>query len=156
MPLILPIERSKKLMFNNMYALQEWRKLLHSFHEGATVYVGICYIPKLQMEFLSSHSYTVGLPRGKTIQPIAERVKKSSELIPTQHRIANSALYLYIIGPIVHDVRVVHAVISISKDRSRAYCVRSSVHLAMASAVEARTAEEAKRLSMTESVTGSP
>ena len=33
---------------------------------------------------------------------------------------------------------------SLSKDRSRAYCVRSSVHLAMASTVEDQTAEEAK------------
>ena len=32
-----------------------------------------------------------------------------------------------------------------------AYCVRSSVHLAMASTVEARTAEEVKSLSKTES-----
>ena len=40
---------------------------------------------------------------------------------------------------------------SLFKDRSRAYCVRSSVHLAMASTVEAQTAEEAKRLSKTES-----
>ena len=31
-----------------------------------------------------------------------------------------------------------------SKDRTRTYCVRSSVHLAMASSVEAQTAEEAK------------
>ena len=31
-----------------------------------------------------------------------------------------------------------------SKDRSRAYYVRSFVHLAMASTVEARTAEKAK------------
>ena len=47
-----------------------------------------------------------------------------------------------------------HAVLneSISKDQSRAYCVRSSVHLAMGSTVEARTAEEAKSLSKTESV----
>ena len=39
---------------------------------------------------------------------------------------------------------------SISKDRSRAYCVRSSVHLAMASTVEAQTAEEAKSFSKSE------
>ena len=34
--------------------------------------------------------------------------------------------------------------VSPSKDRSRAYCARSSAHLAMASTVEAQTAEEAK------------
>ena len=45
---------------------------------------------------------------------------------------------------------------SISKDRSRAYCVRSSVHLAMASTVEARTAEETKSLSKTESCDRKP
>ena len=39
----------------------------------------------------------------------------------------------------------------LSKDRSRAYGVRSSVHLAMASTVEVQTAEEAKILSKTES-----
>ena len=35
----------------------------------------------------------------------------------------------------------------ISKDRSRAYCVKFSVHLAMANTVEAQTTEEAKSLS---------
>ena len=40
---------------------------------------------------------------------------------------------------------------SIFKDRSRAYCVMSSVHLATASTVEAQTAEEAKSLSKSES-----
>ena len=41
------------------------------------------------------------------------------------------------------------------KDRTRAYCVRSSVHLAMASSVEAQTAEEAKVCQVSH-VTGSP
>ena len=45
---------------------------------------------------------------------------------------------------------------SISKYRSRAYCVRSSVHLAMASTVEAQTAEEAKSLSKAESCDRKP
>ena len=45
---------------------------------------------------------------------------------------------------------------SISKDRSRAYCVRSSVHVAMASTVEAQTAEEAKVCPRLSRVTGSP
>ena len=45
---------------------------------------------------------------------------------------------------------------SISKDRSRAYCARSSVHLAMASTVEAQTAEEAKSLSKAESCDRKP
>ena len=44
----------------------------------------------------------------------------------------------------VHGVGVVHAGMSLSTDRSREYCVRSSVHLAMASTVEAQTAEQAK------------
>ena len=59
---------------------------------------------------------------------------------------------------------MVHAAgMSLSKDRSRAYCVTSSVHLAMASrasghgkysgTVEAQTAEEGPGLSR---VTGSP
>ena len=43
----------------------------------------------------------------------------------------------------------------VSKDRSRAYCVRSSVYLAVASTVEAQTAEEAKSLSKIESWTES-
>ena len=45
---------------------------------------------------------------------------------------------------------------SLSKDRSRAYYVRSSVHLAMASTVEAQTAEEAKSLSNSESCDRKP
>ena len=45
---------------------------------------------------------------------------------------------------------------SLSKDRSRTYCVRSSVHLGMASTVETQTAEEAKSLSKTESCDRNP
>ena len=56
----------------------------------------------------------------------------------------------------MHGVGVVHAGMSLFyKDRSRAYCVRSSVHLAMASTVEAQTAEEAKFVQVSR-VTGSP
>ena len=67
----------------------------------------------------------------------------------------NSAFYLYVRRrPIVHGVGVVHAGMSLSKDQSRAYCVRSSVHLAMASTVEAQTA--AKSLSKTESCDRKP
>ena len=58
--------------------------------------------------------------------------------------------------PIVHGVGVVHAGMSLSKDRSRTYCVRSSVHLGMASTVETQTAEEAKSLSKTESCDRNP
>ncbi|KAL5483887.1 hypothetical protein EMCRGX_G020306 [Ephydatia muelleri] len=43
-----------------------------------------------------------------------------------------------------------------TKERSCAYCVRSSVHLAMASTVEVQTAEEAKSLSKTESCDWKP
>ena len=69
----------------------------------------------------------------------------------------NSALYLYVRSwPIVHGVGVVHAGMSLSKDQSRAYCVRSSVHLAMASTVEAQTPEQAKSLSKTESCDRKP
>ena len=56
--------------------------------------------------------------------------------------------------PIQHHT--VHGVGVLSKDRSRAYSVRSSVHLAMASTVEAHTAEEAKSLSRTESCDRKP
>ena len=45
---------------------------------------------------------------------------------------------------------------SISKDRSRAYCGRSSVHLAKAGTVEAQTAEEAKSLSKAKSCDRKP
>ena len=44
----------------------------------------------------------------------------------------------------------------LSKDRSRAYCVRFSIHLAMASTVEAHTAEEAKSLSNPDSCDRKP
>ena len=64
----------------------------------------------------------------------------------------------------VHGVGVVHAGMSLSKDRSRAYCVRSSVHLTRdnlyiisdLTMVEARTAEEAKSLSKSESCDRKP
>ena len=118
--------------------MQEWR---HSCHEGATVYLCICCIPKLQMEFLSSHNCKLctrgkftqrNEPIPKTIKPFCALLLKESRavhviidskvnftiygcnsLIPTQHRIANSALYLYITRRIVHGVGVVHAVMSL-------------------------------------------
>ena len=45
---------------------------------------------------------------------------------------------------------------SLSKDLSHAYCVRSSVHLATASTMEAQTAERAKSLSKAESCDRKP
>ena len=74
-----------------------------------------------------------------------------SSLVPSLNDVGTSSLHHVGLGKRL----LLEWCMQVSKDQSRAYCVRSSVHLAMASTVEAQTAEQAKSLSKIESWTRS-